>query len=54
MKIGLLDSRVVSGKQVSVRLPIVDAAGARKVLDESSSKSNELLKNLATYELHFN
>lgn len=45
---------MVPGEQVSVRLPIVDAAGARKVLGESSSKSNELLKNLVTYEVHLN
>ena len=40
---GLLDPRVVPGQNGKGRLPVVDGAGARKVLDEGSFRSNELL-----------
>ncbi|KAK0515341.1 hypothetical protein JMJ35_002720 [Cladonia borealis] len=40
---GLLDPKVVPGQNGKGRLPVVDGAGARKVLDESSVRSNELL-----------
>lgn len=43
VQVGLLDPNLVPGGKAAKRLPIVDAAGARKVLDESSSRSNELL-----------
>ena len=41
VQIGLLDPKL-SGKGFS-RLPAVDAAGARKVVDETSTRSNELI-----------
>lgn len=45
MQIGLLDPKLVPGGKASARLPVVDGAGARKMVDESSSKSNELIES---------
>lgn len=42
---GLLDPKLVPGGKKSDRLPVVGASGARKVLDESSSQSNELISS---------
>ena len=44
VQIGLLDSNLLTKGKPARRLPVVDSAGARKVLDESSVKSNELIK----------
>lgn len=44
VQIGLLDPKLVLGEKASARLPIVDGAGARKVLDENSS-NNELIES---------
>lgn len=44
VQVGLLDPQLVPGGK-SKRLPVVDRAGARKVLDESAVKSNELLSS---------
>jgi len=41
---GLLDPQLVPSKKMARRLPVVDAAGARKVLDEKSVRSNELIE----------
>ena len=41
---GLLDPKVVPGQNGRGRLPVVDGAGARKVFDEGSVKSNELIE----------
>lgn len=43
VQIGLLDPKLVSGGKGQSRLPVVDGAGARKVVDESSIRSNELI-----------
>ena len=44
VQLGLLDPNLVPGaKSSGKRLPVVDAAGARKVLDENSVESNELI-----------
>ena len=43
VQIGLLDPKYTPKGKAPKRLPVVDAAGARKVLDETSVKSNELL-----------
>lgn len=43
VQIGLLDPKLVPGGKGRSRLPVVDGAGARKVLDENSVRSNELI-----------
>lgn len=45
VQIGLLDPKLVSGGKGQGRLPVVDGAGARKVVDESSITSNELISS---------
>jgi len=45
VQIGLLDPKLVSGETGKRRLPVVDGAGARKVVDESSIRSNELISS---------
>lgn len=40
---GLLDPKLVLGGTGPGQLPVVDGAGARKVVDESSVRSNELI-----------
>ncbi|KAL9636682.1 MAG: hypothetical protein Q9164_002667 [Protoblastenia rupestris] len=45
MQIGLLDPNLVPGSNRQERLPVVDGAGARKLLDESGVKSNELISS---------
>lgn len=46
VQLGLLDPKLAPSKgKASGKLPVVDSAGARKVLDESSVKSNELVKS---------
>lgn len=42
-QIGLLDPKFASRSNGKQRLPVVGAEGARKVLDENSSRSNELI-----------
>ena len=44
VQIGLLDPRILPGNDGKGRLPVVDAAGARKVVDESSTSSNQLIR----------
>lgn len=44
VQIGLLDPELVPNGNGRKRLPVVDAKGARKVLDEKSVQSNELLE----------
>ena len=44
VQIGLLDPNQVPGKGKG-KLPVMDALGARKVLDEKSVKSNELISS---------
>ncbi|KAL8686165.1 MAG: hypothetical protein Q9218_007299 [Villophora microphyllina] len=44
VQVGLLDPKL-SGKGFK-RLPVVDGAGARKVLDEASAPSNQLIPGL--------
>ena len=44
VQIGLLDPRLVPGKSQG-QLPVVDGAGARKVLDENCIGSNELISS---------
>jgi hypothetical protein len=44
VQIGLLDPKLVPDGQSISRLPVVDGAAARKVLDESSSNSNNLIE----------
>ena len=43
VQIGLLDPKFARKGTGQARLPVVDSAGARKVLDESAVKSNELI-----------
>ena len=43
VQIGLLSPNLMPNGKVSVRLPVVDGAGARKVVDEKSVTSNELI-----------
>lgn len=45
VQIGLLDPKLVPGGSGQVRLPVVDGAGARKVVDEKSIRSNELISS---------
>ena len=45
VQIGLLDPNLVLGASGKARLPVVDGAGARKVLDESGVRSNGLISN---------
>lgn len=45
VQIGLLDPKLVSGANGKGRLPVVDGSGARKVLDERSVRSNELISS---------
>jgi len=45
VQIGLLDPKSLPSKNVQGRLPVVDGAGARKVVDESSIRSNELISS---------
>lgn len=45
VQIGLLDPKLVPGGKGQGRLPVVDGAGARKVVDESSTRSNELISS---------
>ena len=45
VQIGLLDPKLVPGGKGQSRLPVVDEAGARKVLNESAVKSNELISS---------
>ncbi|MCJ1395151.1 hypothetical protein MMC18_008032 [Xylographa bjoerkii] len=45
VQIGLLDPRGIPSGKGARRLPVVDAAGARKVLDEKSVRSNELIES---------
>ena len=42
-QIGLLDPKLASRGNGKQRLPVVGAEGARKVLDENSSRSNKLI-----------
>ncbi len=44
VQIGLLDPNLATSGKGSTRLPVVDGAGARKVLDERSEPSNKLIK----------
>ncbi|KAL6714431.1 hypothetical protein ACLMJK_007855 [Lecanora helva] len=43
VQIGLLDPKLVPHRTSTARLPVVDGASARKVMDESSVRSNELI-----------
>ena len=43
VQIGLLDPKLVPDQKLAKRLPVVGAEGARKVLDEQSARSNELI-----------
>ena len=43
VQIGLLNPQLTTGTNSAVRLPVVGPEGARKVVDESSVKSNGLL-----------
>ena len=43
VQIGLLDPRLATNGKAPTRLPVVDGAGARKILDERSVQSNELI-----------
>lgn len=45
VQIGLLDPNLVLGGKHVGRLPVVDGAGAQKVMDESSVRSNELISS---------
>ena len=45
VQIGLLDPKLVLCGKAQGRLPVVDGAGARKVVDESSIRSNELISS---------
>ena len=45
VQIGLLDPKLASDGKAQGRLPVVDGAGARKVVDESSISSNELISS---------
>lgn len=45
VQLNLLDPSLVSGGNGKGRLPVVDGSGARKAMDESSVKSNELISN---------
>lgn len=45
VQIGLLDPKLVPGGKGESRLPVVDGAGARKVVDEGSIRSNELISS---------
>ena len=45
VQLGLLDPKLVHGGDGKGRLPVVDGAGARKVLDESSVRSNGLISS---------
>lgn len=45
VQIGLLGPKLVPGGKGQGRLPIVDGAGARKVVDESCIRSNELISS---------
>lgn len=45
VQIGLLDPKMALGGKGQGRLPVVDGAGARKVVDESSIRSNELISS---------
>lgn len=42
LQLGLLDARLVPGQEKG-RLPVIGADGARKVVDEKSVESNELM-----------
>jgi len=44
LQLGLLDAKLVPGGKGKC-LPVVDGAGARKVLDESGVRSNELISD---------
>ena len=44
VQIGLLDPKLVPLGKRTRRLPVVDAAGARKVMDEKSVQSNVLIE----------
>ena len=44
VQIGLLDPKLAKNGKIPTQLPVVDGAGARKVLDESSEPSNKLVK----------
>ncbi len=44
VQVGLLDPKLAIKGKAPTRLPVVDGAGARKVLDEKSVRSNELIK----------
>ena len=44
VQIGLLNPRLATNGKSSTRLPVVDGAAARKVLDERSEPSNELIE----------
>lgn len=43
VQIGLLDPQLVIGTSSAIRLPVVGAEGAWKVMDESSVESNDLI-----------
>ena len=45
VQVGLLDPRLVPHGHSAGKQPVVSGNGARKVLDESSSKSNELIES---------
>ena len=45
VQIGLLDPKLAVKGKDPIRLPVVDGAGARKVLDEKSVESNELIED---------
>ncbi|MCJ1439105.1 hypothetical protein MMC27_008496 [Xylographa pallens] len=44
VQIGLIDPKLVPSGKRARRLPVVDAAGARKVVDERSVQSNDLIE----------
>ena len=44
VQVGLLDPMLVPQGISAKRLPVVDSSGAKKVLDEKSVTSNELLE----------
>lgn len=44
VQVGLLDPKLATNGKAPIRLPVVDGNGARKILDEKSVRSNELIK----------
>ena len=45
VQVGLLDPSMVPGRNGGGRLPVVNGAAARKVMDETSVRSNELISD---------